>query len=169
MPAQRSDAAPEPFAEDQTVERADLLDPSGGRDEGVYEGDPADNDLRAEDRGEAFAGVDAVLQRHHHGPHPDERAGQFGGGLHVPKFGAEQHDVGGTDIAGPIPGPGGPHTDIARASPDGKAVPTYRLQMVAPRDEVHLPAACGKPRAEDPADAPRADDRNLHRSAAAAR
>ena len=158
-----------PFAEDQAVEGRVLLDGAGFADEGVDEGRAADNPVQAENGAEPLAGVDAVLERHDRSLRADQRAGRFAGAFEVPLLDRDEHDFRRTDSLRPVGREGradmqvpGPAIDLEAAAPD-------RLQMRPARDQPDFVARRRQARPEDPADPARANNGDLHASAAAAR
>jgi hypothetical protein len=114
--------------------------------------------------GQLLLVVDAVLQRHHGGVVPQQRAQPGRGRVGVKRLDAEQHEITRADL-GRVVGGLDLHGEVAFDAPHPQASLAEGLQVHSARDEVDFRSGLGEPAAEIAADSPGAVDSHPHCSA----
>src|SRR5271166_3530986 len=115
-----------------------------------------------EDRDQPFGCVDAVLQRYHRSPRPDDVPQLSTDAFDVPQFDAEQNEIDGPDTGDVVGHLGRSDTDLVAVAFDPQSVRADRGEMRTARDKRHIRPGFGERSAIGPADAPRADHGDAH-------
>ena len=151
------------FSEYQSLHRARLHDDAGPADGGADIGDAAHQRFLADDRPQHVVLLHPVLKRDDGGRRLHERQQLARGRLGVPQLDAEHHRIDGTDGLGIVGHVDLGQVDRLRAAFDGEPALAHGGKMCAARDEMNISTPLNEPRAEIPADASRAHDRNSQR------